>query len=72
LDLPAGVTMNVVLGTPGGAAVSTARNLTSTAQDLVTNITHSVASLKTITYTVTVAPTVAPQVLSRTVTFTLQ
>ena len=72
LDLPAGITINVQFQSPGGGAVTAAKNLTAAPQDVVTNISHLVATPKTITYTVTVTPSFSPQTISRTVTFTIE
>lgn len=53
--LPTGVTLNISLADPdgGGAAVSSAVNLSSTPQNLVTGLASTTSGSKTITYTVT-------------------
>ena len=53
--LPTGVTLNILLQDPdaGGAATTTARNLTTGAQNVVTGLAQTVSGSKTITYTVT-------------------
>jgi hypothetical protein len=71
-DMPAGVTLAVLLGQPAGAT-STSKNLASgAAQDLVTGITKLKATGLTVTYTLsaTAAAGVIPAD-SRVVTYTM-
>jgi hypothetical protein len=70
LAMPSGLTLNVSLAAPSGAT-STARNLTATAQDVVTGISTLNESGLTITYTLSATSAAAPQSGSRTVTYTI-
>jgi hypothetical protein len=71
-DLPAGVTINVEFDNPGGTAGTSPKDLTASPQNVVTGITHLVATPKKITYTITVAPSLSPRQISRTVTYTIE
>lgn len=69
--MPTGVTLSVLLGQPTGAT-STARDLGTASQDLVTGITMLKASLLSVTYTL--SATAAAGVIasdSRVVTYTV-
>ena len=69
--LPTGVTLNILLADPdgGGAAVSTAKDLSTTPQNVVTGLANTSSGSKTITYTVTT--TAATPVASTGVVVTL-
>lgn len=71
LDMPAGVTLGVLLGQPAGAA-STSKNLASgAAQDLVTGITKLKATGLAVTYTLSATAAAGVVSGSRVVTYTL-
>jgi len=70
-NMPAGVSLNVLLGQPGGAT-STAKDLSTVSQDLVTGITKTKAGPLAVTYTL--SATAAAGVIaadSRVVTYTM-
>lgn len=70
-DMPAGVTLSVLLGQPAGAT-SVSRDLASgTAQDLVTGITKLKALGLPVTYTLTATAAAGVTSGSRVVTYTL-
>lgn len=70
-DMPAGVTLSVLLGQPAGAT-SVSRDLASgTAQDLVTGITKLKALALPVTYTLTATAAAGVASGSRVVTYTL-
>jgi hypothetical protein len=71
-NMPAGVTLNVLLGQPAGGATSAAKDLSTVSQDLVTGITKTKAGPLAVTYTL--SATAAAGVIaadSRVVTYTM-
>ena len=70
--LPNGVTLDVTLAAPGGAASIGAVSLSTSGADVVTGISSTAASSLPITYRLSAAPSAQmPAPAARTVTFTI-
>lgn len=71
-SLPAGVTLEVALAAPDGAASAGSVSLNTVDADVVTGISRTVASLLPITYRLSATPAVQfSEPAARTVTFTI-
>ena len=69
--MPAGVTLEVLMGAPGGATSAGAVQLGTASADVVTGITATASSALPITYRLNAATQVQMGPTARTVTFTI-